>query len=151
MNNKISLLLLSLLVISCGNSDEQISSVVEEETSVVEEETTTTSTTTIPVYQKGEIIDVLTIQAYDKDSIVEIPSEFFKREVTINGVRIMAAGNVGGQVAVPDAFIEKVARMVELFTDPNGEDINAAKQKIFIKTLRGDSGTYHAGSQRFKK
>ena len=93
MNNKISLLLLSFLVISCGNSDEQISSVVEEETSVVEEETsvveeetsvveeetTTTSTTTIPVYQKGEIIDVLTIQAYDKDRIIEIPSEFFKR------------------------------------------------------------------------
>src|SRR6056300_1484319 len=112
ISNKISLLLLSLLVICCGNSDDAISSRVEEETSVVEEETsvveeetsvveeettttssTTTTTTTIPVYQKGEIIDVLTIQAYDKDRIVEIPSEFFKREVTINGVRIMAAGN----------------------------------------------------------
>ena len=137
ISNKISLLLLSLLVICCGNSDDAISSRVEEETSVVEEETsvveeetsvveeetsvveeetsvveeettttssTTTTTTTIPVYQKGEIIDVLTIQAYDKDRIVEIPSEFFKREVTINGVRIMAAGNVGGQVAVPDAL-----------------------------------------------
>jgi len=130
--------------------------VVEEETVVVEEETTTTSsstttTTTIPVYQKGEIIDVLTIQAYDKDRIVEIPSEFFKREVTINGVRIMAAGNVGGQVAVPDAFIEKVARMVELFTDPTGENIDADKQKTFIKTLRGDSGTYHAGMPTLQK
>ena len=156
ISNKISLLLLSLLVICCGNSDDAISSRVEEETSVVEEETTTTSsttttTTTIPVYQKGEIIDVLTIQAYDKDRIVEIPSEFFKREVTINGVRIMAAGNVGGQVAVPDAFIQKVARMVELFTDPAGENIDAAKQEAFIKTLRGDSGTYHAGMPTLQK
>ena len=112
--------------------------VVEEETVVVEEETTTTSsstttTTTIPVYQKGEIIDVLTIQAYDKDRIAEIPSEFFKREVTINGVRIMATGNVGGQSAVPDAFIEKVARMVELFTDPNGEDIDARNKRLLSK------------------
>ena len=40
--------------------------------------------------------------------------DFFKREVTVNGVRIMAAGNVGGQTAVPDAFVEKVARMFEL-------------------------------------
>ncbi|MDA7547924.1 hypothetical protein N8812_02365 [Acidimicrobiia bacterium] len=118
----------------------------EEDSEVAEEETTT-----IPVYQKGEIIDVLTIQAYDKDRIAEIPSEFFKREVTINGVRIMATGNVGGQSAVPDAFIEKVARMVELFTDPNGEDIDATKQKTFIKTLRGDSGTYHAGMPTLQK
>ncbi|MDA3013292.1 MAG: hypothetical protein O3A48_01975, partial [Actinomycetota bacterium] len=168
ISKKIIILLLSSLVFACGSSDEQISAVVEEETAVVEEETavveeettttsssttssSTTTTTTIPVYQKGEIIDVLTIQAYDKDRIVEIPSEFFKREVTINGVRIMAAGNVGGQVAVPDAFIEKVARMVELFTDPTGENIDAAKQEAFIKTLRGDSGTYHAGMPTLQK
>ena len=47
--------------------------------------------------------------------------------------------------------IEKVARMVELFTDPNGEDIDATKQKTFIKTLRGDSGTYHAGMPTLQK
>ena len=55
------------------------------------------------------------------------------------------------KVAVPDAFIEKVARMVELFTDPTGEDIDATKQKTFIKTLRGDSGTYHAGMPTLQK
>ena len=71
--------------------------------------------------------------------------DFFKREVTTNGVRIMGAGGVGGQVAVPDAWLEKVARMFELFTDPNGAGINETYQRQFIKTLRGDAGTYHAG------
>ena len=72
-------------------------------------------------------------------------SDFFKREVTVNGVRIMAAGTVGGQTAVPDAFTEKVARMFELFTDPNGSGINEEYQRNLIKTLSGDAGTYHEG------
>ena len=71
-------------------------------------------------------------------------SNFFSREVTVNGVRIVAAGAVGGQTAVPDAFVEKVARMFELFTDVNGAGINEASQRTFIKTLSGDAGTYHA-------
>ena len=85
---------------------------------------------TVVVYNKGEIIDV-----------TGAGSEFYKREVTINGVRIVAAGNVGGQQAVPDAFLEKVARMVELFTEPNGEGIDAASQISFIKTFNGAPGT----------
>ena len=72
-------------------------------------------------------------------------SDFFKREVTTNGVRIMGAGGVGGQVAVPDAWLEKVARMFELFLDPNGAGINQTFQRSMIKTLSGDAGTYHAG------
>ena len=71
-------------------------------------------------------------------------SDFFKREVTVNGVRIMAAGTVGGQTAVPDAWIEKVGRMFELFTDRDSTDINQSIQRNFIKTLSGDTGTYHA-------
>ena len=88
---------------------------------------------TDPEYNNGAIIDV-----------VGDGSDFFKREVTVNGVRIVAAGAVGGQTAVPDAFVEKVARMFELFTDPNGAGINEASQRTFIKTLSGDAGTYHA-------
>ena len=72
-------------------------------------------------------------------------SDFFKREVTTNGVRIMGAGTVGGQTAVPDAWLEKVARMFELFTDPTGAGINTSFQRNLIKTLSGDTGTYHAG------
>jgi hypothetical protein len=72
-------------------------------------------------------------------------SDFFKREVTTNGVRIMGAGTVGGQTAVPDAWLEKVARMFELFTDPTGAGINEAFQRNLIKTLSGDAGTWHEG------
>jgi hypothetical protein len=86
-----------------------------------------------PEYHSGAIID-----------LIGDGGDFFKREVTVNGVRIVAAGAVGGQTAVPDAFVEKVARMFELFTDPNGAGINEASQRTFIKTLSGDSGTYHA-------
>jgi hypothetical protein len=57
----------------------------------------------------------------------------------------MGAGTVGGQTAVPDAWLEKVARMFELFTDPNGAGINEEYQRNLIKTLSGDTGTYHAG------
>jgi hypothetical protein len=85
-------------------------------------------------YNNGPIINV-----------VGNGSDFFKREVTTNGVRIMGAGTVGGQTAVPDAWLEKVARMVELFTDVNGAGINETSQRNLIKTLSGDAGTYHAG------
>ena len=87
-----------------------------------------------PEYNNGPIIDV-----------VGDGSNFFKREVTVNGVRIMGAGDVGGQVAVPDAWLEKVGRMFELFTDPTGSGINSTYQRNLIKNLSGDTGTYHAG------
>ena len=73
-------------------------------------------------------------------------SDFFKRELHVNGVRIMGAGTVGGQTAVPDAWLEKVGRMFELFTDPTGTDINESAQRTVIKTLNGDNGTYHAAA-----
>ena len=71
-------------------------------------------------------------------------SDFFKREVTVNGVRIVAAGTIGGQTAVPDSFVEKVARMFELFLDKDAAGINESAQRTVIKTLSGDAGTYHA-------
>ena len=84
---------------------------------------------------------------YNNGAIINLTgngSDFFSREVTVNGVRIVAAGTVGSQTAVPDAFVEKVARMFELFTDVNGAGINETSQRTFIKTLSGDAGTYHA-------
>ena len=85
---------------------------------------------------------------YNNGAIINVTgdgSDFFKREVTVNGVRIMGAGTVGGQQAVPDAWLEKVARMFELFLDPNGAGINETLQRNLIKTLSGDVGTWHAG------
>ena len=99
-----------------------------------------------------DIVDVndnrICASEYNNGSIISLTgdgSDFFKKEVTVNGVRIVVAGDVGGQTAVPDAFTEKVARMFELFTDPSGSGINETFQRNLIKTLSGDSGTYHAG------
>ena len=91
---------------------------------------------------------------YNKGSLGDVTgngSDFFKREVTTNGVRIMGAGGVGGQTAVPDAWLEKVARMFELFLDPTGAGINLEYQRAMIKTLSGDVGTYHAGKQTIQR
>jgi len=91
---------------------------------------------------------------YNKGSLGNVTgngSDFFKREVTTNGVRIMGAGSVGGQTAVPDAWLEKVARMFELFLDPTGTGINLEYQRQMIKTLSGDIGTYHAGKQTIQR
>ncbi|AOO15363.1 hypothetical protein Np150310_089 [Cyanophage S-RIM12_Np_15_0310] len=93
-----------------------------------------------PEYNNGPIVNV-----------VGDGSDFFKREVTSNGVRILGAGTVGGQTAVPDAWLEKVARMVELFTDVNGAGINETFQRNLIKTLSGDTGTYHAGQPTIQR
>lgn len=90
-------------------------------------------------------------------NVVGDGSDFFKREVTTNGVRIMGAGTVGGQTAVPDAWLEKVGRMFELFTDPSGPagvatvGINTTFQRNLIKTLSGDTGTYHAGQPTIQR
>jgi len=91
---------------------------------------------------------------YNNGTIINVTgdgSDFFKREVTTNGVRVMGAGTVGGQTAVPDAWLEKVARMVELFTDPNGAGINEEYQRNLIQTLSGDAGTYHAGQPTIQR
>ena len=109
---------------------------------------TSTQTTTRTVSYTNASGDALADPEYNNGAIIDVTgdgSDFFKREVTTNGVRIMGAGTVGGQTAVPDAWLEKVARMVELFTDPNGAGINGTAQRELIKNLSGDAGTYHAG------
>ena len=72
-------------------------------------------------------------------------SNFFKRELTAYGVRLVVAGDVGGQAAVPDAFTEKVAQTFKLLLNKDGANINSAAQIQAINTLGGAVGTYHAG------
>jgi len=100
------------------------------------------------------------LDAYWNGPIVNVVgdgSDFFKRELTVNGVRIMGAGTVGGQTAVPDAWLEKVGRMFELFTDPSGPagvatvGINTTFQRELINTLSGNVGTYHSGFKTIQR
>ena len=75
--------------------------------------------------------------------LVGAGSNFFKREVTTNYVRLVVAGAVGGQTAVPDAFVEKVARMFDLFLDEDAAGINEGKQNLILQNLIGGTTSFH--------
>lgn len=78
---------------------------------------------------------------YSKGDIVQInPVIFFDRSLTINGIKIIVAGEIGGQQAVPDQWIYKTARVFELLMDKNGEGIDTTSQLNMIKTLLGEIG-----------
>ena len=74
------------------------------------------------------------------------PIVFYDRELEVYGVKLIAAGNIGGQEAVPNFWIYKTARVYELLLDKDGEDIDANSQLNMIKTLKGEIG-WHQGRQ----
>ena len=69
----------------------------------------------------------------------------FDRQITARGLKMVVAGAVGGQTAVPDMWAEKTAKMVTLLIDPTYPLINIDHQINLIKTLQGATGTIHAG------
>ena len=78
---------------------------------------------------------------YSNGDIITIePVVFYDRELTINGIKLIVAGDIGGQLAVPDFWIYKTARVFELLIDKDGEDIDANSQLNMIKTLKGEIG-----------
>jgi uncharacterized repeat protein (TIGR02543 family) len=84
---------------------------------------------------------------YSNGDIVPIePIIFYDRELDVNGVKLIAAGNIGGQEAVPNFWMYKTARVYELLLDKDGEDIDANSQLNMIKTLKGEIG-WHQGRQ----
>ena len=74
-------------------------------------------------------------------------SEIFDRSLTVNGILVVAAGAVGGQEAVPDAWVKKVGRSYQLLMDEDATGINQTAQTQMIRTLNGAAGTWHAGYQ----
>lgn len=84
---------------------------------------------------------------YSNGEIVSIdPIVFYDRELVVNGIKLIVAGDIGGQLAVPDFWIYKTARVFELLIDKDGEDIDANSQLNMIKTLKGEIG-WHQGKQ----
>ena len=82
---------------------------------------------------------------YSSGDIVPIePIIFYNRKLDVNGVKLIAAGEIGGQEAVPNFWIYKTARVFKLLTDKDGEDIDANSQLNMIKTLKGEIG-WHQG------
>jgi len=74
-------------------------------------------------------------------------SAVFDRSLTVNGILVVAAGAVGGQLAVPDEWVKKVGRSYQLIMDPDATGIDSSAQKQMIRTLKGLTGTWHAGFQ----
>jgi len=82
---------------------------------------------------------------YSNGEIVSMdPIVFYDRELVVNGIKLIVAGDIGGQLAVPDFWIYKTARVFELLIDKDGEDIDANSQLNMIKTLKGEIG-WHQG------
>jgi len=95
-----------------------------------------------PIFQRIQSDESL---YYSSGDIVPIePIIFYDRELEVNGVKLIAAGNIGGQEAVPNFWIYKTARVYELLLDKDGEDIDANSQLNMIKTLKGEIG-WHQG------
>lgn len=70
---------------------------------------------------------------------------WFDRSLEVRGVEIVVAGAVGGQLAVPNIWAEKVAQTFKLLTAPNAENIDKKSYDRMIQTLAGEPGTWHAG------
>jgi len=97
-----------------------------------------------PIFQ---IIQLEESLYYSSGDIVPIePIIFYDRELEVNGLKLIAAGNIGGQEAVPDFWIYKTARVFKLLIDKEAEDIDANSQLNMIKTLKGEIG-WHQGRQ----
>ena len=97
-----------------------------------------------PIFQRIQSDESL---YYSSGDIVPIePIIFYDRELEVNGVKLIAAGNIGGQEAVPNFWIYKTARVYELLLDKDGENIDANSQLNMIKTLKGEIG-WHQGRQ----
>ena len=74
---------------------------------------------------------------YSSGDIIPIePVVFYDRELTINGIKLIVAGDIGGQLAVPDFWIYKTARVFQLLIDKDAEDIDSNSQLSMIKTLK---------------
>jgi uncharacterized repeat protein (TIGR02543 family) len=82
---------------------------------------------------------------YSSGDIITIePVVFYDRELIVNGIKLIIAGDIGGQQAVPNFWIYKTARVFQLLIDKDTEDIDSNSQLNMIKTLKGEIG-WHQG------
>ena len=84
---------------------------------------------------------------YSSGDIINIePFIFYDRELIINGIKLLAAGDIGGQKAVPDIWLYKTAQVFKLLMNKDSEGIDSEAQLNMIKTLKGEIG-WHQGIQ----
>ncbi len=82
---------------------------------------------------------------YSSGDILSLePIIFYDRSLTVNGIKIIVAGEIGGQEAVPDKWVYKTAQVFKLLTDKDAEGINIEAQLNMIKTLKGEIGWHQS-------
>ena len=82
---------------------------------------------------------------YSSGDIVPIePIIFYDRELEVNTIKLIVAGDIGGQQAVPDIWVYKTAQVFKLLMDKDAEGIDSDSQLNMIKTLKGEIG-WHQG------
>ena len=71
-------------------------------------------------------------------------SEWFDRSIDIYGIKLLVAGEAGGQPKVSDEFAKKVAQVFKLLINKEAPGINQGAQEKMIKILLGETG-FHQG------
>ena len=71
-------------------------------------------------------------------------SEWFDRSIDIYGIKLLVAGEAGGQPKVSDEFAKKVAQVFKLLINKDAPGINQGAQEKMIKILLGETG-FHEG------
>ncbi len=71
-------------------------------------------------------------------------SEWFDRSIDIYGIKLLVAGEAGGQPKVSDEFAKKVAQVFKLLINKDAPGINQVAQEKMIKILLGETG-FHQG------
>ena len=78
------------------------------------------------------------------DIILLEPIIFYDRSLLVNGIKIIVAGEIGGQQAVPDKWVYKTAQVFKLLIDRDSEEINIEAQLNMIKNLKGEIGWHQS-------
>ena len=81
-------------------------------------------------YKSGELIKYESI------------TQLYDRSLTVHGIKIVAGAEVSGNKAVPDDWVNKTARVIQLLLDPKGQEIDRVAQENAIKILKGESGYF---------
>ena len=79
----------------------------------------------MPYYQSGELAE------YSSGT------DLYDRSLTVHGIKIVAGAEVSGNNAVPDAWVYKTARVIQLLLDPKGQGIDRVAQDNAHKNITG--------------
>ena len=113
---------------------------------VIAADATRTSVSEIEAYIESLMVTPVASSYYSSGELLANTaiSEWFDRSLDVYGIRLLVAGEVGGQLAVPDEWAEKTAQVFKLLMNYQAPGIDPVAQENMIKVLLGDVG-WHAG------